>query len=66
MKYPVGTKFKTRGKAPKICTVVDYYVTTNLKGEIVKQCYVATHEFLGQTIIDRDIPSSTIARGLIE
>lgn len=66
MRYPVGTKFKTRGKAPKVCTIVDHYITTNLKGEIVKECYVATHEFLGQTITDHDVVATTIARGLIQ
>ena len=66
MKYPVGTKFKTRGKAPRICTVTDYLVTTNLKGDIVKTRYVATHQFLGQTVTDRDIPETTISMGLIK
>ena len=66
MKYPLGTQFKTRGKAPRICTVTDYLVTTNLRGDIVKTRYVATHQFLGQTVTDRDIPETTIAMGLIE
>lgn len=66
MKYPVGTKFKTRGKAPRTCTVVDYLTTTNLAGEVVKVRYVATHEFMGQTITDRDVVATTIALGLIQ
>ena len=64
--YPVGTKFKTRGKYPKICTVIDYYTVTNLDGEVVDNFYVAEHEFMGQTIVDRNVPVSTIAMGLIK
>lgn len=66
MKYPIGTKFKTRGKAPRVCTVVDYHTTTNLAGEVVKERYVATHEFMGQIVTDYDVCAVTIARGLIE
>lgn len=62
-KYPVGTQFKSPGKHPRICTVTDFHVTRNLAGEIVRSCYVATHEFMGQTITDHQVPSATIARG---
>lgn len=65
MKYPIGTKFKTRGKAPRECVVVDYLTTTNMQGDIVKQRYVAQHTFLGQTVADYDVVETTIARGLI-
>jgi hypothetical protein len=65
MKYPIGTKFKTRGKAPRECVVVDYLTTTNMQGDIVKQRYVAQHTFLGQTVTDYDVVETTIARGLI-
>jgi len=64
-KYPIGTKFKSPGKHPKICTVTDFHVTRNLAGELVRSCYVATHEFMGQTITDYQVPSATIARNLI-
>ena len=63
MKYEIGTKFIPRGKDKRICTIVDIHTTTNAKGEIVKQRYVATHEFLGQTITDYDIIDTTIDRG---
>jgi len=66
MKYPVGTQYMTRGKHPRLCTVVDYHTTTNLAGEVVKERYVSTHEFCGQTVTDYDIVPVTIARGLIE
>lgn len=65
MKYSVGTQFMKRGKAKKVCTVVDYYVTRNLKDEIVKEVYVAEHEFMGQTLRD-EYPQISIDMGLIE
>lgn len=49
-KFPVGTQFKTRGKAPRVCTVVDFLVTRNLAGEIVRTEYVEEHDFCGQKI----------------
>lgn len=64
--YPLGTTFKTRGKAPKLCTVVDVLKTYNLAGDLVKVRYVATHEFMGQTVTDSDVPATTIAMGLVE
>jgi len=63
--YPLGTKFWSTGKHKRECTVIDYYVTRNLKNEIVKQTYVASHDFIGQSIIDYDVCAVTIARGLI-
>ena len=64
-KYPIGTKFKTRHKHPKFCTVVDIHKTYNSKNELVKVRYVTTHEFLGQTVTDHDITETTIAMGFI-
>ena len=65
MKYPIGTQYRTRGKAPRLCTVVDYHTTTNLAGEIVRERYVSTHQFAGQTVTNSDVVAVTIARGLI-
>lgn len=66
-KFPVGTKYKRRvsAKVVRICTVTDYHVTRNLAGEVVRVGYVATHEFCGQQIEERDVCETTIARGLI-
>lgn len=64
-KFKPGTKFSPTGK-DYVCTVVDVWVTTNLKGEVVRLRYVATHEFLGQTITDCDVLETTIARGLLQ
>jgi hypothetical protein len=65
-KYAIGTQFKTRGKAPRTCTVVDIYRTYNSNGELVKVRYVATHEFMGQTVTDYDVVETTIVRGKTE
>lgn len=64
--YPIGTVYKTRHKHPHTCTVIDVHTTYNLAGEVVKLRYVSTHEFIGQTVIDRDVVEATIAMGLIE
>lgn len=63
--YPIGTKFKTRGKNPLICEVTDVWKTYNQAGELVQTRYVATHEFLGQKVTEHDIVAVTVARGLI-
>lgn len=63
--YPIGTKFKTGGKAPRLCTVTDILKTYNSAGELVKTRYVAVHEFCGQQVADADVCAVTIARGLI-
>jgi hypothetical protein len=65
-RFPIGTQFKTRGKAPRLCTVTDIWRTYNAAGELMRVRYVATHEFLGQTITDCDVCDTTIAMGLIE
>lgn len=63
--FSIGTQFKHIGKISRICTVTDIYTTTNIAGEIVSIRYVATHEFAGQIVTERDIPAATIARGLV-
>lgn len=63
-RFPIGTKFTPRGrKFGKECTVVDFYITTNLAGDIVNSCYVATHSFMGQMITDSHVLETTIAMG---
>jgi len=62
--FPVGTVFTPIGKNRSECTVTDFLVTRNLAGEIVKTCYVASHQFLGQTVFQYDVCSVTIARGI--
>ena len=64
-RFPIGTKFATRGRHPRTCTVVDIWRTFNVAGELVRIGYVATHEFMGRTVLERDIPETTIAMGEI-
>jgi hypothetical protein len=64
-RFPIGTRFLTRGKHPRECTVTDYLITRNLAGEIVRTRYVATHTFCNQNITETDIVETTIARNLI-
>lgn len=63
-RFPIGTKYMTRGKAPRLCTVVDYLVTRNMDGDIVKTRYASTHEVMGQTVTDWDVPDATVAIGV--
>jgi hypothetical protein len=65
MKYPIGTKFKTRGKSPRECEVIDIHTTFNHKGELVKTRYVSVHSFLGQRVVTHDLPETTITMGLM-
>ena len=64
--FAIGTTFKTRGKHPRICTVVDILKTYNNANELVKVRYVATHELMGKIITDNDVCSTTIAMGHID
>jgi hypothetical protein len=59
----IGVKYKTRGKHPKICTVVDQHTTYNMAGDVVKVTYVATHEFLGQVVTDTNVCPTSILMG---
>jgi hypothetical protein len=62
-RFRVGHQFTTRGKAPRTCTVIDILKTYDLKGNLVQVRYVATHEFMGQTLTDSNVCDATIAMG---
>jgi hypothetical protein len=64
-KHPIGTQFKTRGKHTRLCTVTDILKTYNAAGALVAIRYVATHQFLGQTVTDGDVVQATIDMGLV-
>lgn len=64
-KFKIGQQYKTMGKHPKVCTIIDIHKTYNTSGEMVKLRYVSQHEYLGQTLKDDDVVETTIARGLI-
>ena len=63
MEYPIGTLFKTRGKYPRLCEVVDIFKAYDSTGELVKTRYVATHEIMGQIVTDYDVVKTTIDMG---
>lgn len=63
-RFPIGTRFTTRGKAPRESVVVDQLTTTNSKGEVVRESYVTSHEFCGQQILGHDVCDTAIARGI--
>ena len=62
-RFPIGHKYSTRGRHPRVCTVTDILRTYNAAGELVKIRYVSTHEFCGQSISDSDVRETTIAMG---
>jgi hypothetical protein len=63
-RFTIGTQFKS-GKMDRVCTIVDIYRTYSKLGNLVAVRYVATHEFMGQTIVEKDILEITVAKGLI-
>ena len=63
-KYAIGTVFETRGKVKRECVVVDILSTYNYAGELVMIRYVASHQFMGQTVLNRDVVETTITMGL--
>jgi hypothetical protein len=63
-KFSIGQQYRTRGKSPKLCTVVDILRTVNSRGEVVKLRYVAMHDSCGQLITDYDVREITIAMGI--
>lgn len=65
-RFKIGTKFKTRHKNARLCTIVDIHKTYNHNNELVKFCYVSEHDFLGQKIKDYNVNETTISMGLIE
>ena len=56
----IGVQYKTRGKHPKLCTVVDEHTTYNRAGDVVKVAYVSEHIFLNQIVRDKDVVKTTI------
>lgn len=65
--YSIGTQYRTRGKFPRLCTVQDILRTYNVRGDLVRVRYVASHPGpLGQTITESDVVATTIALGLVK
>lgn len=64
-KFRIGQMYKTRGKVPRECLIIDVLKTFNSRGELVKIRYVSSHAFMGQVVTDSDVVEATIARGLL-
>lgn len=62
-KFPIGTRYETRGKVKRVCTVTDIMRTFNSANELVSIRYVSTHEFMGQIVISHDVVETTIMMG---
>ena len=62
MKFQVGTKWLSGGKVPHLCTVIDFLVTRNLSGEVVREDYLSQHDLIGP-VLHTDC-AVTIARGV--
>jgi len=60
MSDQIGKQYKTRGKHPRLCTVIDVHTTYNQAGDIVRIRHVSEHDFLGQKVIDSDVAITTI------
>jgi len=64
--FKIGTRYKTRGKNPKECIIIDIWKTYNSAGELVNTRYISTHDFLGQMVTNYDVVETTILMGLIK
>jgi hypothetical protein len=64
-RFQIGQQFKTRGKAPRLCTITDVLRTYNAADELVRLRYVATFELCGQTVTYHDICDTTVAMGIL-
>lgn len=62
-RFKIGQQFLTRGRSPRLCTITDIWRTYNNAGELVRLRYVATHDFMGQTLTDYDVVDTTISLG---
>ncbi len=59
----IGLKFvRPWTKRKDVETITDIYETRNSAGELVRTRYVATHEFMGQQMVDSDIVIVSIQR----
>lgn len=64
-RFPIGTQYWSRGKHPRLCTVVAQLTTRDGDGRVVSIRYTTQHEFLGQKVDNHDVVDPTIAMGLL-
>ena len=60
----IGKKYMAGGKVKREYTITDILITTNMKGDIVKRCFVAYNEMLGQKVYDYEVPVAEVMRAL--
>ena len=63
-RWSIGDTYQTSGKNPQTATVSNVVRSYDLNGKQTLR-YESEREFLGQTITDRDVTDTTIARGRI-
>jgi len=66
-RFPIGTQFISRSnmKIKRVETVTGYIDEINREsGEFLKRRYVATHEFMGQTMKNTDLCETNVAMGI--
>jgi len=64
-RFLIGTQYWSRGKHPRLCTVVAQLTTKDEDGRVVSIRYTTQHEFLGQKVDNHDVVDPTIAMGLL-
>jgi hypothetical protein len=62
----IGVQYMTRGKSPRLCTVVDEHTTYASNGSIYKVRWVSTHEFMGQLMTNYDVVRTSIVMNLVK
>ena len=65
-KFEIGQKFSPIGKNRSTWTITDLLTTKNAAGETVGIRYVATHEFMGRIVTDKNVIETTIERGFLQ
>ena len=65
MRFPIGTKYMSSGKYPKLCEVVNYEVTFNKDSELLKFRYTSKNELMTQEIIIHDVVYTSIIRRVL-
>lgn len=63
LKPAIGSKWVTRDKHPRLCTVDHILTTTDETGKVVAIQYESSHEFMGQRIVHVD-GATTVRMGI--
>ena len=60
----IGKKYETQGKNKDLCTITEVFSIYNSQNKLASFMFESSHEFIGQKIINNDVPFATIKRGL--